>query len=393
MTMSLWQDIRGGATEWQYRYGTHRAVGPEQTFRRLKPLLRRAGITRVADITGLDWIGIPVYQAIRPSSRNISVSQGKGLTRAQARVSALMESIETFHAEEITAPTVRATVGSMRHALRYDPYTLPLSTPSWLTDETLLEWLPATDLSDGAASWVPKPLCELNFGVEERLHVPLFQPSSDGLASGNTYLEAVLHGLCEVIERDATSRVASTGHDPTRVVAPQSVSPRLAARILEYVAQARMAMHIVDVSGPTGLPCFLVHLDDPDGTGPYAGSGCHFSRLTALLRALTEAAQSRLAYISGSRDDLRRRSYRARAPAPGSQVHRSAQRPAQRPAARSYHDVPSLATQGPNRDLDEVVGRVRAVTGASPLAVDLGRADFGVPVVRVVAPGLRPDTH
>jgi ribosomal protein S12 methylthiotransferase accessory factor len=300
-----------------------------------------------------------------------------------------MESIETFHAEEIAAPTVRATVGAMRRELHYDPYTLALSTPSWLTDETLLEWVSATDLSDGAATWVPKALCELNFGVQERLHVPLFQPSSDGLASGNTHLEAVLHGLCEVIERDATSRVPSVGHDPTLVVAPQSVSPRLAARILECVARARMAMRIVDASGPTGLPCFLVHLDDPDGTGPYAGSGCHFSRLTALLRALTEAAQSRLAYISGSRDDLRRRSYGARPRPPGSQVDHSAQQP----GARSYRDSPTLATQGPIRDLDEIVGRVRAVTGASPLAVDLSRPDFGVPVVRVVAPGLRPDTH
>jgi ribosomal protein S12 methylthiotransferase accessory factor len=355
----------------------------------MKPLLRRAGITRVADITGLDWIGIPVYQAIRPNSRNISVSQGKGVTHAQARVSALMESVETFHAEEIALPTVHATVGAMRRELCYDPYTLALSTPSWLTDETLLEWVPATDLSDGAPTWVPKQLCELNFGVEERLHVPLFQPSSDGLASGNTYLEAVMHGLCEVIERDATSRVPPVGHDPERVVASQSVHPRLAGRILERVARAGMVTHIVDVSGPTGLPCFLVHLDDPDRTGPYAGSGCHFSRLTALLRALTEAAQSRLAYISGSRDDLRRRDYGTRLRASGSQ----GDRPAEQPAAGSYRDAPTWATQGPIRDLDEVVGRVRTVTGASPLAVDLTRPDFGVPVVRVVAPGLRPDLH
>lgn len=387
--MSLWRDIRDGTTDWQYRYGTHRAVGPERTFRRMEPLLRRAGITRVADITGLDWIGIPVYQAIRPNSRNISVSQGKGVTHAQARVSALMESIETFHAEEIALPTVRATVGAMRPELRYDPYTLALSTPTWLTDETFLEWVPATDLSDGTATWVPKPLCELNFGVEERLHVPLFQPSSDGLASGNTYLEAVLHGLCEVIERDATSRVPVVGHDPERAVAPQSIYPRLAARILERVSRAGMVTRIVDVSGPTGLPCFLVHLDDPDRTGPYAGSGCHFSRLTAFLRALTEAAQSRLAYISGSRDDLRRRSYGARPRASGLQ----GDRPAEQPATASYRDVPTWATRGPVRDLDQIVGRVRAVTGASPLAVDLTRPDFGVPVVRVVAPGLRPDMH
>ena len=68
-----------------------------------------------ASITGLDWIGIPVYQAVRPNSRNVPVSLGKGLTRAQAKVSALMESLEGFHAEEIRLPVVRDTVRQSRY--------------------------------------------------------------------------------------------------------------------------------------------------------------------------------------------------------------------------------------------------------------------------------------
>ena len=65
-------------------------------------------------ITGLDWIGIPVYQAVRPNSRNGPVSLGKGLTRAQAQVSALMESLAGLHAEEIRLPVVRDTVRQSR---------------------------------------------------------------------------------------------------------------------------------------------------------------------------------------------------------------------------------------------------------------------------------------
>src|SRR5215218_5721937 len=110
-----------------YAFGTHRAVSPAETLRRIRPLLRPAGITRLADVTGLDWIGVPVYQAIRPRSRLLAVSQGKGLTRAQAQVSALMESLEGFHAEDVTLPTVRDTVGAMRRLLPYDPAALPLA--------------------------------------------------------------------------------------------------------------------------------------------------------------------------------------------------------------------------------------------------------------------------
>jgi ribosomal protein S12 methylthiotransferase accessory factor YcaO len=49
--------------------GTHRLVAPEVTLERIAPHLLRFGITRCADITGLDRIGIPVYVAVRPQGR------------------------------------------------------------------------------------------------------------------------------------------------------------------------------------------------------------------------------------------------------------------------------------------------------------------------------------
>src|SRR5690242_2091930 len=81
--------------------GTHRVCTPEETWRRIQPALAAAGVTRVADVTGLDHLGIPVFQAIRPASRNLSVSQGKGLSAAAARVSAAMEALELWHAERL----------------------------------------------------------------------------------------------------------------------------------------------------------------------------------------------------------------------------------------------------------------------------------------------------
>ncbi len=84
-----------------YREGTHRVVPPETTWRRVRDLLPRAGITRVADVTRLDGLGIPTFQAVRPGSLNLSVSQGKGATAIAARVSAVMESLEMWHAEDL----------------------------------------------------------------------------------------------------------------------------------------------------------------------------------------------------------------------------------------------------------------------------------------------------
>ncbi len=80
---------------------------PEVTWERIRPILRTLGITRVADVTGLDDVGIPVHQAIRPASHTLSVSQGKGVTHELARVSAAMEMIELAHAEVVDQPVQR----------------------------------------------------------------------------------------------------------------------------------------------------------------------------------------------------------------------------------------------------------------------------------------------
>lgn len=383
-----------------YHLGTHRACPPDRTLRRIEPFLAPAGITRLADVTGLDWVGMPVYQAIRPNSRNISVSQGKGLTRTQAKVSALMEALESFHAEDPPGAAVHAPIADLD--LGYDPYELaiamapspgtvcrdpsydpfgpPIGRPTLLTDDTPLDWLAAVNLLTGAGARVPRPLCHLDFCTEERPRLPLFRATSNGLASGNTDAEAVVHGLCEVVERDSVWRAQGGRFDPDRCLAPATVTSRRAAALLDRFGSRGLRTRMVDVTGPVGLPCFEVFLAHPDLPFSYHGAGCHLDRDTALLRALTEAAQSRLGHIAGSRDDLFRQTYTTPA---------DVMAPFALEARRDYSSVPSLSMDSWTGAIAEIAGRIAAVTGAAPLAVDLTRQDFGLPVVFVVAPGLR----
>src|SRR6056297_3549928 len=97
-----------------YRRDTHRLVDPVETLARVGPLAAAMGITRLANVTGLDTIGIPVVMAVRPRSRSLAVSQGKGLTLAAAEASALMESVEAYHAERVAAPLRLATYAELR---------------------------------------------------------------------------------------------------------------------------------------------------------------------------------------------------------------------------------------------------------------------------------------
>src|SRR5437879_70136 len=95
--------------------GTHRLIPPADTVSRLRPLMPVMGITRIADVTGLDHIGIPVVMVCRPNARSLSVSQGKGLDVDAARASGLMESVEFHHAERITLPLKLASLSELRY--------------------------------------------------------------------------------------------------------------------------------------------------------------------------------------------------------------------------------------------------------------------------------------
>ena len=79
-----------------YVTGTHRAIAPEQTVAHAGRFAHALGITRVADVTRLDTIGLPVVVVHRPNVRSLSVSQGKGVSLAAAKASGLMEAIELY---------------------------------------------------------------------------------------------------------------------------------------------------------------------------------------------------------------------------------------------------------------------------------------------------------
>ena len=110
--------VEGRATSGARKLEHQRIRTAEETFTDLKPLFGAAEITRVADVTGLDVLGIPTVMVARPNSRAISVAQGKGLDIWAARTSGIMEALESFHAERLDWPvrllTWRELSGSKR---------------------------------------------------------------------------------------------------------------------------------------------------------------------------------------------------------------------------------------------------------------------------------------
>ena len=188
----------------QYRLGTHRTVSPEATLARVAPHLNEMGITRIANVTGLDEIGIPVVMVCRPNSRSISVSQGKGVDLAAAKASGVMEAIETYHAERITLALKLASFEELRHSNpMVDASSLPFSVENRYRDDRALLWIEGRNLLNNEPLWLPHELVHTDYTLPQPTGSGCFAANTNGLASGNHILEAIAHGIYEVIERDA----------------------------------------------------------------------------------------------------------------------------------------------------------------------------------------------
>ena len=375
-----------------YRWGTQRTVAPSATLARILPYARPMGITRVANVTGLDQIGLPVVMVSRPNSRSLAVAQGKGLDLVAAKVSGLMEAMESYHAETITAPLKYASYRELRdtdHTL-IDVEGLPRSRYARYHEQLRLSWIEGYDLINDKTLWLPFESVSTDYTLPLFPGSGCFAATTNGLASGNNRPEAICHGLCEVIERDATAlwHLREDTDKQQTVLDLDSVRDPLCRQVLDIYEQAGMAVLVWDVTTDVGVAAFycLVMERDSATAQPECGAGCHPLREVALLRALTEAAQVRTTYIAGSRDDLDPEQYEAEATA---QRVRVCQRylDQYRPV-RDFEAVPSFAVDTFREDLDWLLARLCAVGITQTAVVDLSKPAFDLSVVRVIVPGL-----
>ena len=374
--------------------GTHRLVTPDETVARIRPLMPLLGITRIGDVTGLDTLGIPVVMVTRPNARSLSVAQGKGLTLAAARASGLMESVEAYHAEHIHLPVKLGTANELRFSHRLvDVGVLPRSSVGTLHGDLRLFWVAGADLVAGAPTWVPFELVHTDYSLPILAGSGAFLMSSSGLASGNHLLEATSHAICELVERDATTlwRCGDEESRRSRRVDLATVDDPDCREILGRYERAGAATFVWETTSDVGIPAFVCVLVDREpnpgrAIAPMAGYGCHPARGVALLRALTEAAQTRLTLITGARDDVR---FGMGAPAEDLDAARRflTEHAAVAPE-RSFHDAPNRPAETFDDDIAWELDRLRAVGLHQVIVVDLSRFELGVPVVRVVIPGL-----
>ena len=286
-----------------------REISPENTMRTIIIDGAQLGVTRVSDITHLDVIGIPAFSSVRIDAdrRSLHVHNGKGARKVDAKVGAYAEAIEFALADPCRSQlnVERMSVGKLIECENFTWEFIdlcPLITADFDADSEILV-TEANILGTDNKVLVPYELVVHPYPSKED---SIFGTSTNGLASGNTIDEAILHGIFEVLERDTRSWLKVT-NSAYKVKLDNLIEVPELKDLVTKIHQAGLELVLCTVDNIFNLPYYDAYIIDPSVKNPVSlcyGSSVHIDRNVAITRAITEAAQSRLTYIHGGRDDI-----------------------------------------------------------------------------------------
>ncbi|KUG15721.1 hypothetical protein ASZ90_014643 [hydrocarbon metagenome] len=362
--------------------GTHRVRSPAGTIEAATPLMDAIRVEEIIDITPFDRLGIPCFTAYRPRAaiRGVRFHAGKGKDPDQAMASVMMEAVERSSAEYRRDPMEYAAYEEVGAHRAVNPADLILPRP--LAPGEKVHWSPAEDLLSGeevlvASNAVFHPYDTMG------MTFPLFQSDTNGLASGNVPEEAILHGMLEVIERDAMSRAEQARSLGRRLVLDRDCAAR---EMQEKMESAGVAIHLWLLPGRVEVPTVAAAADDTVTRDPellVMGSGTHTDPAIAALRALTEVAYNRASALHGGRESPERKSLVERA---GYERMKRINRQWFADAGEvPLSSLKDLSTPFLDDDIRLVLEQLRPHV-EQVLVCDLTRTE--IPVVRVIIPGL-----
>ena len=287
--------------------------GSAALLRSLSPNLHRLGITRVAMQTGLDRVGIPCCAAIRPNSATLAVHQGKGIDLVTAELSAIMEAAEYAFAEAPEGEPLHLSVAEAEASLFTPVDFRNLMPHGWIANDCQLSWLRGTWHHSGSPALMPLDAIRIGTSPTDLRGI---SQSTNGLAAGPTWEHALLHGLLELIERDAVclwgfrrdASALATAFDPA------SLDDRVLDDLLAQLAARGFRLNLFDLTTDIGVPVVYAILAETDANRHFdtaTGAGCHPVAAIATRRAILEAAQTRIGAIAGARDDIATADYGA----------------------------------------------------------------------------------
>ena len=373
-----------------------RTIPPEETLKRVIPLLEKAGMDPLEDITDRDNLGIPVYSVYRKKTAKGTFGNynGKGATPEQAKASAVMEAMERYSAEQRDTDEVAyGTMAQMRESGM--PFVEPadLILPArvmGMVESAEIAWTQCYDIMRGEEVWVPA--CAVFYPYYPDGDLQLFRFHTNGIASGNTIEEAILHAMFEVIERDAWSIAESFNRTNADIIIDDEDS--VPGRLLKNFRDAGIEINLKDLTTDVGVTTIGASSDDVRTKDPEMldiGVGTHLNPEIAAIRALTEVAQSRTTHKHGLKvnAELQKRTREM-----GYERVKEANAMWYSPSSKEVElsSMKDEATEYVLDDIEVVLGKLMDAGFDRVIIADLTRPEIDVPTVRAIIPGMEVST-
>jgi bacteriocin biosynthesis cyclodehydratase domain-containing protein len=404
--------------------GGHRVVSPEATLERygrhVSPITGAVSMLERVNVSNDGAMHVYVagtnlarrhrsLDHLRGDLRNMS--SGKGVSDVQARASGLCEGLErysgVFRGDE---PRRRARLRDLAEAAlqpndcmlfsewqyrERDAWNARKSTynyvPRKFDPEAEIEWTPVWSLTRQASRYLPTSFCYFNYPFTDQEAFCI--ACSNGNAAGNTLEEAILQGFFELVERDSValwwySRVRRPGVDLDSFADPYLVSLR------DFLRRRHREMWAIDLTSDLNVPVFAAVCRSILGPEEriVLGFGAHLDAHIALLRAVTEMNQMLSSLLQEPDREVLSEHVTDRETVEWLRTATVANQP----YLLADDAVPPRKASDYERSWsDDVTQDVRACQalverrGMEMLVLDQTRAEIGLPVVKVIVPGLR----
>jgi ribosomal protein S12 methylthiotransferase accessory factor len=361
---------------------------PTETLKKIEGVFSKVGITRVANITHFDhFYGVYVCNCIRPNSKNLSVSQGKGQSLELAMISAIMESLEGYHVEESLPSKMVGTFQGNQGADIISPNVFCTTAFRADLENISFKWSFATNLLGGQEMLIPSALACVNTTIPNMDYL-YFNVSSNGLAAGNSKNEALCHAIFEIIERDALWKWQQKSSESKNadVISSQMID-ELNSPVIAKLKFHGLSLRIWSITSNLAIPAYHVAIIDEQslrGLNVFTGTGAHFSKSIALYRAISEAIQGRLTYIAGVRDDVFEDYYKKM------RVNHAHFLPKHVGVeGKSFVNELTRPLFGADENLQTLLAMLKSNNYDKVLLVDHTREELSIPVVQVFIPGMQ----
>jgi ribosomal protein S12 methylthiotransferase accessory factor len=254
-----------------------------------------------------------------------------------------------------------------------------------------LSWHRARRLSDGGEVMLPADLCLRRPPAQREVKPPF--PLSTGSAAGRSWDAAALHGMLELIERDAASLWWQGGKRAASIPSGDEAQTAVDALLvqLRQGASARRSW-LLDITTDIGVPCVTAVSCRADGFGFAFGLAARPTLKAAARAAVLEMCQGELAHavVEAKLRERGEAALNAR-----DRIHKQAATKLNadrclllQPGLERPRHLAIRATD-PGAVLRLIVARLEQF-GIEAFGLDLTRPDFAVPAARVIAPGLQP---